>query len=161
METEDLYKLLHQGATGSEHAVESHGAARRWLQREMATLGEGPPEPMVDTIAPGGAHVRVHLRPFLAAGGNPERLLAAFVTTANQVSAPVSRLRCALSTAEGLAAEGELPFDAGQLAAYFDSQRAAGYPAVHHSDRFVAHYRPAYRVISGPLLADVVPESVP
>jgi hypothetical protein len=161
MEPADLYKLLHQGATGSEHAVESRDAARQWMERELATLGEGPPEPVVDTIAPGGAHVRVHLRPFVAAGGDPEKLLMAFVRTANEAVAPVSRLRCALAAAVGLAEERQLPFDARALEAYFNHQRAAGYPAVHHSDRFAARYRPAYRVVSGALLASVGLESVP
>lgn len=158
MDPGDLYKLLHQGATGSEHAVESAEAARRWLGREIATLGDGPPEPTVDTIAPDGAHVRVHLRPFLAAGGDPERLLAAFVGTANQAPPVVSRLRCALDAAVRLAAEGLLPYGPSALEAYFDRQRRAGYPAVHHSDGFVTRYRPAYRVVSGALLASVLPD---
>jgi hypothetical protein len=158
---EDLYKLLHQGATGSEHAVESHDAARRWLQRELADLGEGPPEPMVDTIAPAGAHVRVHLRSFVAAGGDPERLLSAFVTTANQAPAPTSRLRCVLDAAVKLAEEGLLSMGPDTLEAYFDAQRVAGYPAVHHSDGFVTRYRPAYRVVSGALLVGVLPDPDP
>lgn len=157
MEPQDLYKLLHQGSTGSEHAVESPEAAARWMESEVATLGDGPAEPLADTIAPGGSYVRVHLRPFVAAGGDPAALLSAFVATANAGAPPASRLRCALATAIGLADEGVLPWEPGALKAYFARQRAAGYPAVHHSDAFLTRYRPAYRVVSGDLLRDLLP----
>jgi hypothetical protein len=161
MEPQDLYKLLHQGSTGSEHAVESREAAARWMEREVATLGEGPAEPMVDTITPGGAYVRVHLRPFLAAGGDPAALLSAFVATANAGAPPTSRLPCALATAVAMAKEGLLPWDPTALDAYADRQRAVGYPPGHHSEVFAARYRPAYRVVSGGLLPGLLPGAGP
>ncbi|HET7041456.1 MAG TPA: hypothetical protein VFI13_05540, partial [Gemmatimonadales bacterium] len=81
MGPEDLYKLLHQGAMGSEHAMHDTAGARRWMVNELATMGEGPPEPLVDTIAPGGAIVRVELRPWVATGRSTDSLLAAFIAT--------------------------------------------------------------------------------
>ena len=35
--------------------------------------------------------------------------------------------------------------------------RAAGYPAMHHSDAFEAAYHPAYRVVSVTLVSVAVP----
>jgi len=157
MEPADLYKLLHQGATGSEHAVENAATARRWMDEEVESLGEGPGEPMVDVIAPGRALVRIHLRPFVAAGGDLEALLAAFVETANSHRATATDLTCALEVATGLAAERLLPWGADELGAYFDRMRTAGYPAVHHSDAFASSYRPAYRVVAGSLVAGLLP----
>jgi len=157
MEPADLYKLLHQGATGSEHAVESEEAAGRWLARELASLGHGPDEPMVDTIAPEGTMVRIHLRPFLAADGDQEALLAAFVETANSEATAGSGIICALETARDMARDGLLPWDSDALSAFFERMGEAAYPAVHHSDAFTTRYRPAYRVVAGTLLGDVLP----
>lgn len=149
MAVADLYKLLHQGALGSEHAVKSTAAARRWLEEELATMGEGPEEPLVDTIAPGGRHVRIHLRPYVLRGGDPEVLLEAFVATANGSTGSVEALECALSAALSLADEGRLPWPAELLQRRFAAWREAGFPAEHHSRGYVPRYRPAYRVIAG------------
>jgi hypothetical protein len=157
MELDDLYKLVHQGATGSEHAVGSTEAARQWLEDELATLSDGPEEPLTDTIAPGGAHVRIHLRPFLQAGGNPEELLQAFVETANTPTASTRGLARALATALDMARGDLLPWDADQVESRFAELQAAGYPAVHHSTTFADRYRPAYRVVSGTLLDHLLP----
>ena len=157
MELDDLYKLLHQGATGSEHAVGSPEAARKWLEDELATLGAGPAEPLVDTIAPGGAHVRIHLRPYLQAGGDTEALLQAFVETANSPPASTEGLARALDAALDMAREGLLPWDVARVEAHFDDLEAAGYPAVHHSPVFGLRYGPAYRVVSSTLLGHIIP----
>ncbi len=152
----DLYKLLHQGAMGSEHAVESVEAARQWMDDEVATLGDGPLEPLVDTIAPAGAHIRVHLRPFIEYGGDPVALLSAFVRTANAGTGSEETLSCALDTALAMARDGRLPWDEAELARYFDDRRHEGNPAVHHSDDFESLYRPAYRVVA----AEFLPEAL-
>ncbi|MDW8226743.1 MAG: hypothetical protein RMJ60_02985 [Anaerolineales bacterium] len=44
----DLYKLIHQAALGSEHAIRNPEAARRWLNEELASLartGRTSPRP--------------------------------------------------------------------------------------------------------------------
>jgi hypothetical protein len=127
MEVQDLYKLVHQAALGSEHAVSDTAAARRWLAREVAALPEGPPDPLVDPLTPDSQLVRVHLRPFLAAGGDPEALLQAFVRTANTHAGSVDRLRRYWGYAVALAAAGGLPFAPDTLTAFFEARAAAGY----------------------------------
>ena len=84
LEIQDLYKLLHQAALGSEHAVSSRETVERWMSRELAEMGEGMPEPLIDPISHNGEIVRVHLRSYVAAGHNPMRLLDAFIRTANE-----------------------------------------------------------------------------
>ena len=49
---EDLYKLVHQAALGSEHAVQDEALARERLAREIAVLGPGPEEPLLDPLSP-------------------------------------------------------------------------------------------------------------
>ena len=47
---QDVYKLIHQAALGSEHAVSHAEDARKWMERQLADLGTGPDEPVVDPI---------------------------------------------------------------------------------------------------------------
>ncbi|MEO6068452.1 MAG: hypothetical protein ABIQ41_10800 [Gemmatimonadales bacterium] len=152
LEPRDLYKLLNQAAMGSEHAVEDTISVRLWMNRELETMGEGPAEPLVDTIAPGGRVVLVHLRPWIAAGRSTDSLLAAFVRTATVIRPDTLLLGRYLATADTLVRAGGLPFGAAAWRDMVQGLRRAGYPAVHHSDGFMRTYRPAYRVIAGTLL---------
>ena len=67
--------------------------------------------------------------------------------TANAVRGDSARFAKKLQLLEALARDGALPFDAAALAAYLVPYRAAGCPAVHHSEVFRAAYHPAYRVV--------------
>ena len=157
MGMDDLYKLLHQGALGSEHAVPDEAQVRQWLEEELAVMGHAPaPEALVDTIAPGGVHVRVNLRPFVERGGDPEALLAAFIQTANAGTHSLGALQEALAEAVALAEAQALPWDAQRLARYFQLQADSGYPAEHHSRPYWSLYRPAYRVVAGALLPELL-----
>ena len=84
MQIQDVYKLLHQAAFGSEHAISNPEGARQRLENELAEMGVGPDEPIFDPISADEQIVRVHLRPFIAQGGDPEMLLMAFIQTAEE-----------------------------------------------------------------------------
>jgi hypothetical protein len=92
--------------------------------------------------------VRIHLRPYLARGGDPDALLDAFIRTANEFPADTATLVRYWSWAETLAGDGELPFRTQDLQAFLQDMRALGFPAVHHSEIYVREYRPAYRVVA-------------
>ena len=61
LQIQDLYKLLHQAALGSEQAVPDSASAERWLTMELREMGEGIVEPLIDPISHNGDVVRVHL----------------------------------------------------------------------------------------------------
>ena len=82
MQAQDVYKLLFQAALGSEHAVDDEKSVRIWLARELTEMGAGPNDPLLDPISPDGQTLRVHLRPYLHSGKDPEILLKAFLRTA-------------------------------------------------------------------------------
>jgi hypothetical protein len=142
MQIQDVYKLIHQAAFGSEHAITSVEGARKWMEHELAEMGMGPEEPVVDPISDDGQIVRVHLRPFVAQGGNPEVLLAAFIGTANEYRGDVQTLKNYWSIAVGMKY-----FLSVEMDDFFQSMQARKYPAVHHSSEYERLYRPAYRVI--------------
>jgi hypothetical protein len=152
----DLYKLLHQASMGSEHAVTDEAGARAWLERELATMGDGPQEPLVDEISPTGEIVRVHLRPYVEAGLDPAELLDAFLRTAREYQGSLEHLKEYGEVADWMASAGLLPFLAGHIGEFMDRMEQQGFPAVHHSQIYEREYRPAYRVVARVYLGPAV-----
>ena len=152
MQLDDIYKLLHQAALGPGHAVDNPDAARKRLDQELAALGEAPDELLQDVISPDGRLGRVHLRPYLASGADPDALHRAFVETANSYPASPDKLAKFCGCLGDLAAAGGIPFAREEVLAYFEKISRDGYPAVHHSEAFRHAYHPAYRVIAVDLL---------
>jgi hypothetical protein len=158
MEIPDLYKLLLQATMGSEHAAADSAMAREWMHRELATLGPAVPgEPLLDTLGRDGRYARVNLRPFIARGGDPERLLDAFLETPVVAPPDTTAFRCAEVAAESLAVRGAARWPIDSLRDYFARERGAGFPAVDHSAGYVERYHPAYRVVARRLLRRVLP----
>ena len=155
-EVDDLYKLIHQAAMGSEHGMRDKTSLRDWLLQELAQLGPGPVEPLVDPISPDGHIVRVHLRPFTILQYPLEPLLQAFIRTSREVSPSTQRLEEYAADAILLAGKGMLPFSRALVANFMADMRARDFPAVHHSVRFSQLYQPAYRVV----LRDLLPKEV-
>jgi len=149
----DLYKLVHQGAMGNEHAVADETAARAWLLRELEIMRSGPEghcpvEPILDSISADGSIVRVHLRQYVRLGLDAETLLGAFLHTAREFRGSTERIEESLSEAARLAREGLFAFDEADVRGLVARMKAVGFPAVHHSAVFEAAYRPAYRVVA-------------
>jgi hypothetical protein len=143
----DLYKLIHQAALGSEHAMDSRIAARDYLLHELEQLGEHPCDPLIDPISPDGSLVRVHLRPFVHGKGDLDLLLKAFIETANTHYGDFNTIRTYLAIAQNCASLGTIPLDPVRLEAFFKEMVDLDFPAVHHSPSYVRLYAPAYRVL--------------
>jgi hypothetical protein len=158
LQPQDCYKLILQACLGSEHAAGDMTAAARWLERELAGLGPGPAEPLVEPISPDGRIVRVHLRAFVAAKGDPVRLLKAFGQTAANFPGTRAALPAAWQQVVQLAEANGLPFPAEAARDFGEKMAKAGYPAVRHSTVYTENYRPAYRVIAREYLAGLLPE---
>lgn len=144
----DLYKLLHQASMGSEHAISSEEDVRAWLETELATMGAGWQDPLIDPISPSGEIVRVHLGPYVQAGYDPEELLKAFLRTAREYQGSVQRLRRYWGVAEQMVAARRLPFLPVQIDELMQRMEQQGFPAIHHSQVYKRSYRPAYRVVA-------------
>lgn len=148
MQLDDVYKLLHQAALGGGHAVDDEAAAFQRLDAEIAALGDGPEEPAQDVISPDGRLARIHLRRFLASGGDPAELHRAFVASARGYPAAPDKLAKFCGCLGDLAGAGGIPFAQQDVVRYFSEIASAGYPVVHHSQAFREAYKPAYRVVS-------------
>ena len=155
MQVQDLYKLLHQAALGSDHAVEDSDPARKWLERELVEMGAGPEEPIFDPISPGGEILRVHLRPYIRAGRDPQDLLAAFLHTAKKWNGSKATLRENGQLAVQLVEMEDWPLQGIEIEAFFAKMEGLDFPAAHHSAIFAGLYRPAYRVIAREFLETI------
>jgi hypothetical protein len=143
LQIQDLYKLLHQAALGSEHAVPDEESAWNRLNRELAEMGDGPLEPLVDPISADGGIVRIHMRPYLAAGHDPELLLAAFIRTAKEYHGEYHLLEQFWQEAVHMAY-----FSAVLMDEFIHSMKTQNHPAIHHSSEYHRIYRPSYRVVA-------------
>ncbi len=152
LQVEDLYKLAHQAALGSEHAVKDLDSARQWLLRELDQLPDSSVEPLIDVISPNKSVVRVHLVPYIESGGDPDNLLQAFIQTANYFSGSTDLLREYWWDIEGLVKEVEIPLQIESLKSFFERMEAHAFPAVHHSAQYKQSYQPSYRIIANEYL---------
>jgi hypothetical protein len=143
LQIQDLYKLLHQAALGSEHAISDRGSVERWLTHELAEMGEGIAEPLIDPISHNGEIVRIHLRPYVAAGHDVMMLLDAFLRTANEHHGDIRLLEQYWQDVVTMDI-----FPVPEMDEFFQGLKEKGFPAVHHSAEYERLYKPAYRVVS-------------
>lgn len=145
----DAYKWLYQVTQGAEHAVGEPAAVRAWLEREWASLGSPlAGERLLVPLRPDGRVVRLHLRPYRAAGGRPTHLLDAFLESAMRVRTDRQAFRNVWQELGALLADES--FDQLTRDAWVELDAVAGprdYPAVHHSEGYRALHSPAYRVL--------------
>src|SRR5512136_2283430 len=95
MEPADVYKLLYQGVLGPEHLIASPKAFAARLRVEYDIQPSDDAEPLWEPVRPDGARGRVNLRPFKAAGGDVERLIAACLEIAERAWGTPAELRTA------------------------------------------------------------------
>lgn len=147
MEIRDLYKLLHQGRFGIGHLISSRAAARDYLLEEIAALPPGPDEPLLEPCSPDGRMVRVNLRPFVRRGLDPDTLLEAMIASLQATRPDTTAFRDDWACVGTLIRSGRLSHDAGLYASFTREVANARYPAMHHSEGYLARYHPAYRVV--------------
>ena len=148
MKVDDLYKLCHHASMGSEHAITDEKFVEEWLHRELQTMGEGPDDPMVDEIASDGHIIRLHLRPYIKAGGASPALLKAFITTAHRYKKNDGLMMAYWHVIKEISSDGTLPKALKDYDIFFIQMQRDKFPAVHHSPDYEKAYRPAYRVIA-------------
>jgi len=153
MRVEDAYKWLFHACLGGEHAVTSEAGPRGWMEREWKTLTPPlPHEKEVVPLRPDGKVVRVNLRPYRARGGDQEFLLAVFVASAREFRGDKREFVAhwhALGTRLHRGKIGRLNYP--DWVRLDREAKRDGYPAVEHSEAYLAKYRPAYRVVLGSL----------
>ena len=142
LQPEDLLKGLHQSVFGCGHFVNEKAEA--YLQRELEQM-EPSDGPEVEPLA--GGFCRVHLRCLEKYGLAPRTLFRLFWLSGIETAGSTAEMEEKLEILLRMASEQQLPVAYGELRTLVEEWRKAGYPACHHSDRFRAVYKPAYRVV--------------
>ncbi len=147
LEAADIYKLVHQSVFGPGHIVRDLDSCRRRLAQEMVSLSTAAGiEPEEEPLDPQGFMGRISLRRLLGRPGAVERLTRVLVQTAATVHGRPEQMRGRLAETAAWCRD-RLPEQADALAATVTEAGSCGFPARHHSARYVELYRPAYRVV--------------
>lgn len=148
VEIQDVYKAASQAFLGPGHAISDPGSAAAWLREEWRMLERPlPGEPLIELLHPEGSFVRLNLRPYKERGGEVDTVLVAFLRAGRAGADTNGFHRTWKAVREAIVAGGSRV----TVQAY-DSLDALlapiGYPAIHHSKRYGAAMRPAYRVVT-------------
>jgi hypothetical protein len=143
MQPTDAVKLIYQNEFGGGHLIRDEEACLNYLRREYADQKKDPTAPLYEDI--GNGIVRVNL-----AAVKPEdleQLGQDFIASAAKHKGTLDSFLNKLEVLHKLTTEGVFTFDVDALKVYLSEYKAAGYPAVSHSNVYRKHYVPAYRVV--------------
>ena len=144
MGPEDCAKLIYQSEFAGEHMIADAEKSLEWIRRELdeteACNGE-----IFEEIGDGMA--RLHLGPAKAAGMSPGEINEKFISSAAKAKVTKEGQEQKLRLLERLCSEGYTPFSAKELSEFLAKYRAAGCPALHHSEGYRKAYAPHYRVV--------------
>lgn len=144
---EDAYKLIYQGVFGGEHLLANPAHARQLLYQEFEAIIPADIDPLIETISPTGAIIRLNLRPYKFRQGQPAWLFQAMQQSAQSATGSKAEFLKLWTIFKEAVYRQELPFD-HQLLLLFDKKlQSENYPARHHSAAYRQAYQPAYRVL--------------
>lgn len=144
MEPADCAKLIYQSEFAGGHMIADAGQSLEWIRRELDEAAVCSGEIYEDI---GSGVFRLHLGPAKAAGMGAEEINERFAASAAKICGTAERQRQKLALLERLCAGGHTSFSREELEAFLEKYRAAGCPALHHSDRYREAYQPHYRVV--------------
>lgn len=159
MAPRDVYKLLYQGVRGPEHIIASPQVFAERLQAEWSAVEPADDDPLLESIHPDGALLRLNLRPFKAAGGDLKDLTAAYLETGQCAWGTQAELQMVWEqwvTACRTQSWPNLNMEALELFSAW--ARTQGFPAVHHSEPYSRQYRPAYRLVAVDIGLQLLPD---
>lgn len=147
MELTDVYKLLHQATFGSGTPDVNKKIEREWLESEYRIYKPNPNLPLMESVSPDGRWVRLHLRPYMAAGGKIDPLVDTFVVSVKQVQLNNGAQLTAWWQAFEQLAQTRWSFPLDELQIFGKIHAGLRWPAIAHSPKFVRTYQPLYRVL--------------
>ena len=143
MQPRDAVKLIYQNEFGGGHLIRDEQACLNYLRQEYASAEKDPTAALYEDI--GNGIVRVNLAALKE--DDLEQLGKAFIDSAAKHKGTLDSFLNRLEVLRMLTAEGVFAFDLDALNTYLSEYKAAGYPAVSHSEQYRQAYKPAYRII--------------
>lgn len=146
----DLYKLTHQAVLGVGHLVTTEEAVVNALIDEIDGMDPRVREweEPAELINPTRELVRVHLRPYLRAGGSVRALAKAMKRTADQLKASdLATLAVVLGAMRPRLRANHPGFNAAGFDVVLRDLATEKFPARSHSEAYRELYDPHYRVV--------------
>ena len=137
MTIQDAVKLLYQRSVGPGHLITDPQRAMSYLSAEFSGC-EGTSLALYEPI--GNDLCRVNLAPYRALGGKADTLFHLLLHCVDAVQGDWDAF---LGSLDALIPAG---FPVDDVEPFLAGYRAAGCPAVHHSDAYRRAYSPAYRI---------------
>ena len=142
MQSRDVVKMCYQAACGAEHLLSDVEGARAYFDAECASV-PNKDEPLFEQIS--SEICRANLGAWKQSGMPFEWLFSMFTATKFS-GAGKNALPAYLNAAEEVLRE--VGFDMDAWDAYMAEYRAAGMPAVRHTEAYREAEQPAYRIVA-------------
>ena len=152
MMPQDVAKACYQAAMGAEHLLLDTEAAKKYFDAEFdaVEMRDGElAENMSDEIC------RVDLGVWKAMGMPKEQLFDLFSRTVTVSRGGRETLEKYLSEAEEVIKNEPVIFTVDDWSDFLEKYKAAGLPAVHHSENYRQKEKPAYRIVDRSLLSEI------
>jgi hypothetical protein len=146
---EDLYKWVFQAIRGPEHLIQDRSAFLARLEAEFQATEADRSHVLWEPLRPDHQLGRLHLAAFKATSMPIDALGEACLSSAQQAWGSREELETVWQQLEAKGIGGRWPsIEAANVERFGELIANQGFGAIHHSERFRQHYRPAYRLVS-------------
>ena len=143
---QDIYKSFYQEHFGPGHIISDTASARRYLVRELSEMGETQ-SPYFEPTGSQGDYIRVYLSAVTDSLITAERLLDAFVRSANSRQEPTINWLEQWEAIVSIIQVNKIELEGFETDLPLLTEAAQNNQAVHHSRRYNEAYHPHYRIV--------------
>lgn len=143
MRPADAVKLIYQNEFGGGHMIRNEQACLNYLRTEYESTKKNPEVPLYEDI--GNGIIRVNLASVRET--DIKQLGMDFIRSAAAHKGEIRSFQEKLKVLCKVTENGCFCFGIDELQAYLVEYKAAGYPAVSHSQAYRDAYKPAYRIV--------------
>lgn len=157
MRIQDAYKILYQGAMGSEHNINSFEEFENDLSEEWEAVEKNAEIPLWENIRPDGQIVRVYLNPYKARDGRLSHLITLCYWSSTLIKANQDNLKTSWETLLKTCREKKWnKFPQSDIEEFDLWLKKYDYPPVHHTEQYRKAYNPSYRLLAREFLSILV-----
>jgi hypothetical protein len=143
---QDIYKSFYQEHFGPGHIISDTASARRYLVRELSEMGETQ-SPYFEPTGSQGDYIRVYLSAVTDSLITAERLLDAFVRSANSRQEPTINWLEQWEAIVSIIQVNKIELEGFETDLPLLTEAAQNNQAVHHSRCYNEAYHPHYRIV--------------
>ena len=143
---QDIYKSFYQEHFGPGHIISDTATARRYLMLELSEMGKTA-SPYFEPTGSQGDYVRVYLSAIADSLITAERLLDAFIRSANLWQEPAASWLDKWEAIVSIIQTNKMEIGNFETDLPLLTEAARNSQAVHHSRRYNEAYHPHYRIV--------------